>query len=133
MKKKVAKKLRELAEHIPPVVMFEPKKVVKTGKELNEIIDQKAEEHYEALPWYEKIKVAIKQHGADLGIVEPLPEPKHYDEEQLYTQKRPTPKLVNHYKNLKREWEQYGQEGITRYAVTMADINRIQTDKNGNR
>jgi hypothetical protein len=31
MKKQVAKKLRELAEHIPPVVMFEPKKVVKTG------------------------------------------------------------------------------------------------------
>ncbi len=128
MKKSVAKKLRELAEHIPPVVMFEPKKVVKTGKELNAIIDQKAEEHYKALPWYEKIKVAIKQHGADLGIVEPI-EPKHYDENQVFTQKRPTPKLVNHYKNLKREWEQYGQEGITRYAVTMADINKIQNEK----
>lgn len=129
MKKQVAKKLRELAEHIPPVVMFEPKKVVKTGKELNAIIDQKAEEHYNALPWYEKIKVAIKQHGADLGIVEAQPEPKHYDANQVFTQKRPTPKLVNHYKNLKREWEAYGQEGITRYAVTMADINRIQNEK----
>lgn len=125
MKKHTAKQLRELAKHIPPVIMFEPKLVRKTGAQLNAIIDAEAEKAYNALPWYDKIKVAIKEHGADLGIIEKQ-WPKHFVPNKVYEQTQKEAKLVNHYKNLKREWEHFGQEGISRYAMTMANINKIQ-------
>lgn len=125
MKKHTAKSLRELAKHIPPVISFEPKKVIKTGAQLNAIIDAEAEKAYNALPWYEKIKVAIKDHGADLGILDKK-SPNYFNPDKVYEQKQREPKLVNHYKNLKREWEHFGQEGISRYAMTMAQISKIQ-------
>lgn len=138
MKKHIAKKLRELAGYIPPVVEFVPIRVSKKGSELNAIIDEeiqkqeaKKQAEYDALPWYEKIKLATIDHGADLGLIaiekeEPITAKITYEEDKLYVQKRKTPKLVNHYKNLKREWEQNGQDGITRYAKIMKSINQQQ-------
>lgn len=142
MKKNIAKKLRELAGYIPPVVEFVPIRVSKKGSELNEIIEAEANKQnaeleakrqaeYDALPWYEKIKLATIEHGADLGLIaiekeEPITAKITYEEDKLYVQKRKTPKLVNHYKNLKREWEQNGQQGITDYAKIMKSINQQQ-------
>lgn len=138
MKKNIAKKLRELAGYIPPVIEFIPIRVSKKGSELNEIInaeiqkqEAKKQAEYDALPWYEKIKLATIEHGADLGLVskdkeEPITAKITYEEDKLYVQKRKTPKLVNHYKNLKREWEKNGQEGITQYAMIMKRINQQQ-------
>ena len=142
MKKNIAKKLRELAGYIPPVIEFVPIRVAKKGSELNEIIDAeiqkqrieqeaKKQAEYDALPWYEKIKLATIEHGADLGLVsknqeEPITAKITYEEDKLYVQKRKTPKLVNHYKNLKREGELNGQEGITQYAKIMKSINEQQ-------
>lgn len=129
MKKHVASKLRQLAGYIPPVVEFIPIRVQKTGEELNSIIDEEKRKHYEALPWYDKIKLAIKEHGNDLGIAEKQVPKVSFEDGKVYVQKRKTPKLVNHYKNLKREWEANGQQGITDYAKRMKQLNELQNSK----
>lgn len=146
MKKHVASKLRQLANYIPPVVEFIPIRVQKTGEELNSIIDEekrnqeakveaKRQAEFDALPWYDKIKVVAKEHYQDLGLIEAdatnTIEPKiTFEPEKVYVQKRKTPKLVNHYKNLKREWELNGQQGITDYAKRMKQLNELQNRSN---
>ena len=114
MKKHIAKNLRELAEHLPPVFELIPDIETKTGAELNAIIIEQHAKQQASLSWHEKIINVARQHLADLGMTSLAPKtPELKDVNAQYTLKKKTIRLVNHYHKLKEAWTHGGQDGIT--------------------
>lgn len=127
MKKHIAKNLRELAEHLPPVFEWIPNTETKTGAELNAIIIEQHAKQQASLSWHAKIINVARQHLADLGLKHLAPKtPELKDVNAQYKLKKKTIRLVNHYHKLKEAWERGGQDGITQYSKWAVMANQEQ-------
>lgn len=133
MKKHIAKNLRELAEHLPPVYEWIPNTETKTGAELNAIIIEQHEKDQASLSWHQKVINVARQHLADLGLQHLAPKtPELKDVTAQYTLKKKTIRMVNHYHKLKEAWTHGGQAGIGQYAKWAVSANNEQQKQASN-
>ena len=116
MKKKICKQLKEIADKLPHVYEIVDTIEVKSGEDLNKMIEDKKQKEYNALKWHKKIVVQIKKHLAMLGFKKYKENDTLQFESQMhYKRKLKNYQFVNHYHKLKIAWKENCEEGVKNY------------------